>query len=91
MPLVLFDHSSYLSLTLRTGTAQTGLCSSMGPVGVDNERAEEHSDYNPSSDDGNGICSVPAERHPMSSFSIIVSTQRRDGNRIRMTGHVCRL
>lgn len=91
MPLVLFEHSSYLSLTLRTGTAQTGLCSSMGPVGVDNERAEEHSDYNPSSDDGNGICSVPAERHRMSSFSIIVSTQRRDGNRIRMTGHVCRL
>lgn len=47
----------------------------MGAVGVDNERAEEHGDYNPSSDDGNGICSVPAERHPMSSFSIIVSVE----------------
>lgn len=64
MPLVLFDQSPYLSLMLRTGMAQMELCSSMGPAGVDNERAEEHSDYNRSSDDGNGIRSVPAECHP---------------------------
>ncbi len=63
-----------------------GLCLSVAAEGVDNKQAEEHGDYEPTrpqkkkkdiklppSEDRNGMCSVPAELHPMSSFAISVS------------------
>lgn len=59
-----------------------GLFLSVVPVGVDNERAEELGDYEPArsqkktpSQDRNGMRGVPAELHPMSSFSISVSVE----------------